>query len=48
MEYTAPDTPQQNALVELTFTQLTAKTRAAIYAAGVSRERRLDFFLKWS
>jgi hypothetical protein len=44
IEYTATDTPQQNALVELKFTYLTTKARAAMHAAGVPRERRLDFF----
>jgi hypothetical protein len=43
MEYTATDTPQQNALVELKFTYLAAKARAAIHAAGVPRERSLEF-----
>ncbi len=40
MEYTATDTPQQNALVEVEFTYLTAKARAAMHAAGVYSERR--------
>jgi hypothetical protein len=44
MEYTAADTPQQNALVNSKFTYLAAKDRAAMHAAGVPRERRLDFF----
>ncbi len=44
IEYTAADTPQQNALVELKFPYLTAKARAAMHAAGVPKERRLDFF----
>jgi hypothetical protein len=45
-EYTAADTPQQNALVELKCTFLAAKARAAMHAAGVPREKRLDFFPK--
>jgi hypothetical protein len=44
IKYTAADTPQQNALVELKFTYLASKARAAMYAAGVPKERRLDFF----
>jgi hypothetical protein len=44
MEYTATDTPQQIALVDLKFTYLVAKARAAMHAAGVPNERRLDFF----
>jgi hypothetical protein len=44
IEYTAADTPQKNALVELTFPYLTAKARAAMHAAGVPKERKLDFF----
>jgi hypothetical protein len=44
MEYTAADTPQQNALVELKFTYLVAKARTTMYAAEVRKERRLDFF----
>jgi hypothetical protein len=44
MEYTAANTPQQNALVEVKLTYLAAKVRAAMYAAAVPRERRLDFF----
>jgi hypothetical protein len=46
MEYTAANTSQQNALVEFKFTYLAAKARAAMHAAGVPRERRLDFFLR--
>jgi hypothetical protein len=46
MEYTAANTPQQNALVEVKFAHLAVKARAAMHAAGVPRERRLDFFLK--
>jgi hypothetical protein len=44
MEYTAANTPQQNALVEVKFTYLAAKTRAVMHAAAVPRDRRLDFF----
>jgi hypothetical protein len=44
MEYTAANTPQQNALVEVKFTYLAAKARAAMHAAGVPRERRLESF----
>jgi hypothetical protein len=44
LEYTAADTPQQNALVKVKVTYLAAKARAAMHAAGVPRERRLDFF----
>jgi hypothetical protein len=44
MEYTSPDAPQQNALVELKCTFLTAKAKAALHAAGVPNERRMDFF----
>jgi hypothetical protein len=44
MGYTAADTPQQNALVKIKFTNLSAKARAAIYMAGVPRERRVVFF----
>jgi hypothetical protein len=44
MEYTAANTPQQNALVEINFTYLAAKARAAMHAAGVPREKRFDFF----
>jgi hypothetical protein len=47
MEYTAANTPQLNALVEVTFTFLTANARAAMHAAEVPRDRRLDFFLRW-
>jgi hypothetical protein len=43
MEYTAANTPQQNAL-EVEFIYLAAKARAAIHAAAVPRNRRLDFF----
>ncbi len=44
MEYKAADTPQQNALVEVKFTYFAAKARAAMHAAGVPREKRLNFF----
>jgi hypothetical protein len=44
MEYTAADTPQQKALVDLKFIYLEAKARAAIHSAGVPREWSLDFF----
>jgi hypothetical protein len=44
MEYIAANTPQQNALVEVKFTYLTAKPRAAMHAAAVPWIRRLDFF----
>jgi hypothetical protein len=44
IEYTAANTPQQNALVEVKFTYLAAKARAAMHAAEVPRNRRLDFF----
>jgi hypothetical protein len=44
IEYTAADTSQKNALVELNFTYLTAKARAAMHAAGVSKKRRFGFF----
>jgi hypothetical protein len=44
MAYIATDTPQQNALVELKFTYLAAKAKAALHAARVPRERRLNFF----
>ncbi len=37
IEYTAADTPHQNALVELKLTYLTAKARAALHAAGCPR-----------
>ncbi len=35
MEYTATNTPQQNALVEVKFIYLAAKARAAMHAAEV-------------
>jgi hypothetical protein len=44
IEYTAANTPQQNALVEVKFTYLAAKARAAMHAAAEPRDRRLDFF----
>jgi hypothetical protein len=44
MEYTAANTPQQNALVEVKFTYLAAKGRVAMHAAEVPRDRRLEFF----
>jgi hypothetical protein len=44
MDYTAANTPQQNALVEVKFTYLAAKARAAMHAAEVPRKRRLEFF----
>jgi hypothetical protein len=44
MEYTAAITPQQNALLEVRFTYLAAKARAAMHATAVPRDRRLDFF----
>jgi hypothetical protein len=44
MEYTAANTPQQNALVEVKFTYLAAKARAAMHVAEVPRNRRLEFF----
>ncbi len=37
MEYTAANTPQQNALVEVKLTYLVAKARAAMHAAEVPR-----------
>ncbi len=42
MEYTAANTPQQNALVEVKFTYLAAKARAAKHAAAVPRDGRLE------
>jgi hypothetical protein len=42
MEYTAANTLQQNPLVEVKFTYLAAKARAAMHAAEVPRTRRLD------
>ena len=44
MEYTAANTPQQNALVEVKLTYLAAKARAAMHAAEVPRDRRLEFY----
>jgi hypothetical protein len=43
MEYTAANTPQQNALVEVKFTYLASKARAAMHAAEVPRNRRFEF-----
>jgi hypothetical protein len=37
-EYTSANTPQPNALVEVKFTYLAAKARAAMYAAEVPKE----------
>ncbi len=44
MEYIAANTPQQNALVGVEFTYLAAKARAAVHAAAVPRDRRLEIF----
>jgi hypothetical protein len=44
MEYTAANTPQQNALVEVKFTYLASKARAAMHAVEVPRSRRFEFF----
>jgi hypothetical protein len=44
MEYTAANTPQQNALVEVKFTYLASKARAAMHAAEVPRNRRFELF----
>jgi hypothetical protein len=44
IEYTAANTPQQNALVEVKFTYLASKARAAMHAAEVPRNRRLELF----
>jgi hypothetical protein len=44
MKYTAANTPQQNALVEVKFTYLASKARAAMHAAEVPRNRRFEFF----
>jgi hypothetical protein len=44
IEYTAANTPQQNALVEVKFTYLAAKAMAAMHAVAVPRDKRLDFF----
>jgi hypothetical protein len=44
MKYTAANTPQQNALVKVKFTDLAAKAKAAMHAAEVPRNRRLEFF----
>ncbi len=45
VQYTAANTPQQNALVEVIFTYLAAKARAAMHAAAVPRDGRLILFL---
>jgi hypothetical protein len=47
IKYRAANTPQQNALVEVKFTYLAAKARAAMHAAEVPRGRKLEFFLRW-
>jgi hypothetical protein len=47
MEYKAANTPQQKTLVEVKFTYLAAKARAAMHAAEVPRNRRLDFSQRW-
>jgi hypothetical protein len=44
IQYTAANSPQQNALVEVKFTYLASKARAAKHAAKVPRNRRLEFF----
>ncbi len=44
MKYTAANTPQQNALVEVKFTYLAAKARAAMHTAAVPRDMRLENF----
>jgi hypothetical protein len=44
MDYTAANTPQHNALVEVKFIYLAAKARAAMHAVAVPRDRRLDLF----
>jgi hypothetical protein len=46
MEYTAANTPQQNALVEVKFTYLASNARVAVHAAEVPRSRRFEFFLE--
>jgi hypothetical protein len=46
MEYTTANTSHQNALVEVEFTYLAAKARAAKDTAAVPRDRRLKFFLR--
>jgi hypothetical protein len=43
MEYTAANTPQKNALMEVKVTYLAAKARAVMHAAEVPRNRRLEF-----
>jgi hypothetical protein len=44
MEYTAANTPQQNALVEFNLTYLAAKGKADMHATEVPRNRRVEFF----
>ncbi len=44
MEYTAANTPQQKAHVEVKFTYLASKARAAMHDAEVPRNWRLGFF----
>jgi hypothetical protein len=44
MEYIAVNTPQQNDLVEVKLTYLAAKAGAAMHAAEVPRDTRLEFF----
>ncbi len=44
MEYIAANTPQQNPLVEVKFTYLASKARAALHAADVPSNRRFEFF----
>jgi hypothetical protein len=43
-EYIAADTAQQNALVELKYTYLAAKARAAMHAAEVQKREEIGFF----
>jgi hypothetical protein len=44
MEYIAANTPQQNALGEVKLIYLAAKAGAAMHAAEVPRDTRLEFF----
>jgi hypothetical protein len=44
IEYTNANTLQQNTLVEVKFTYLASKARAAMHAAEVPRNRRIEFF----
>jgi hypothetical protein len=44
MEYTAVNTPQQNTLVEVKFTYQVSKAKAAMHAAEVPSNSRLEFF----